>query len=63
MAAATTGPDGRFSFHCEWIEESWFPVMLVVRWMKDGQPTSQDAPQLIGHGGDSSINIYVSESN
>lgn len=27
---AITGPDGRFSFDCEWVEESQFPVLLAL---------------------------------
>src|SRR5712691_8267570 len=29
-SVATTGPDGRFSFDCSWVDKSQFPILLGV---------------------------------
>lgn len=55
---ATTGPDGKFSLNCGWINESQFPLLLAVR-HADWVATRITGPKIDRPGEWDGINIAI----
>jgi hypothetical protein len=58
---ATTGPDGKFSFDCNWVDESQFPLLLAVR-HADWVETQITGPRIERAGDWEGINIPIQVS-
>ena len=55
---ATTGPDGKFSINCSWVEESQYPLLIAVR-HRDWRATRITGPSIERSGEWDGIRIPI----
>ncbi|MBL4662397.1 MAG: toll/interleukin-1 receptor domain-containing protein [Flavobacteriaceae bacterium] len=59
---ATTGPNGKFTIDCSWVEESQFPLIIALR-HKNWVATRITGARIEDNSGANSINIPISISS